>query len=120
MTLDECTKDELKIIIKRLTFFQGDKYRLNTILNEIEYGRVKKKLNEAKRWEQVANDCRQRYVEFLKKHEGKKLIDIPIDEIKKADRYLIEAGKADKEYDKLIKEVDNYGGKLKGGASDDR
>lgn len=111
MTINDCTKEELKIIIKRLTFFQGDKYRLNTILNEIEYGRVQKKLNEAERWSEVADSCRQKYVEFLKKHEGKKLIDIPVNEIKEAEQCLKDAEKADKEYNRLMKEVDAYGTK---------
>lgn len=119
MTINDCTKDELKLIIERLTFFQSDKHRLITILNDIEYGRVKDKLEEAEHLSEIANDCRRRYIELLKKYKGKKMIDIPIDEIKKAEQYLEDAEKADKEYRKIIKEIDNYGGKLKGGAKND-
>lgn len=111
MTINDCTKDELKTIIKRLTFFQGDKYRLNSILNEIEYGRVQKKLNEAESWSEVADSCRQKYVEFLKKHEGKKLIDIPVNELKEMEQCLKDAEKADRQYNKIMKEVDAYGTK---------
>lgn len=111
MTINECTIDELKIIIERLTFFENDKYRLNTILNEIEYDRVKEKLNTAERWSEVADSCRQKYVEFLKKHEGKKLIDIPVNEIKEAEQCLKDAERADREYNRLMKEVDAYGTK---------
>lgn len=109
MTINECTKDELKIIIKRLTVL--DKYRLNTILNEIEYDRVKVKLNTAERWSEVADSCRQKYVEFLKKYEGKKLIDIPVNELKEMEQCLKDAEKADREYNRLMKEVDAYGTK---------
>lgn len=109
MTINECTKEELKIIIERLTVL--DKYRLNTILNEIEYDRVKVKLNTAERWSEVADSCRQKYVEFLKKHEGKKLIDIPVNEIKEAEQCLKDAERADREYNRLMKEVDAYGTK---------
>lgn len=111
MTINDCTKEELKNIIKRLTFFQGDKYRLNIILNEIEYSRIKKKLDEAERLSQVADICRQRYVEILKKNEGKNLIDIPINEIKEAEQCLKDAEKADREYNRLTKEIDGYGTK---------
>lgn len=111
MTINDCTNEELKIIIKRLTFFQGDKYRLNTILNEIEYSRIQKKLNEAERWSEVADSCRQKYVEFLKKYEGKKLINIPVNEIKEAEQCLKDAERADREYNRLMKEVDAYGTK---------
>ena len=107
MTLKDCTKEELIWIIKRLTIL--DKYYLDRTLSDLEYERIKKKLAEAERWNQVADSCRQSYIEILKKHEGKKLIDIPINEIKEAERLLKDAERADKEYDKLIKEVDAYG-----------
>ena len=109
MTINDCTKDELKTIIERLTVL--DKSRLNTILSEIAYARVKKKLDEAERWSEVADSWRQKYVEFLKKHQGKKLIDIPIAEIKEADQCLKEAQRADSQYNKIMKEVDAYGTK---------
>ena len=106
MTINDCTKDELKTIIERLTVV--DKSRLNTILSEIAYARVKKKLDEAERWGQIADSWRQKYVNFLKKHEGKKLIDIPITEIKAADQCLKEADRADRQYNKIMKGVDAY------------
>lgn len=107
MTVKDCTKEELIYIIKRLTHL--DDWYLKRLLNEVEYNRVKKKLAEAERWNQVADSCRRKYIEFLKKHEGKKLVDIPISEIKEMERCLKDAERADKEYDKLIKEVDAYG-----------
>lgn len=107
MTLKECTKDELIFIIERLTRF--DKYHLKTVLHELEYKRVKVKFSEAERWGKIADNCRQQYIEILKKHEGKKLIDIPVQEIKAADQCLKEAQKADEKHNKLIKEVDAYG-----------
>lgn len=105
MTVKDCTKEELIYIVERLTHF--DKWYLTRLLNEVEYNRVKKKLAEAERWNQVADSCRRKYIEFLKKHEGKKLVDIPISEIKEMERCLKDAERADKEYDKLIKEVDS-------------
>ena len=39
------------------------------------------------------------------------MTDIPISEIKEAERLLKDADRADKEYNRLIKEVDSYGTK---------
>ena len=107
MTLHECTKSELIDIIKRLT--RTDNYPLIRILGDIEYERVNKKLDEAERWGQVADSCRAKYIELLKHHEGKCLIDIPIEEIKAMEQCLKDAKTADNKYDKLMKEVDAYG-----------
>lgn len=109
MTVKECTKDELIFIIERLTWF--DTHHLHMILHDLEYERIKKKLAESERWSQIADSCRQKYIEILKKHEGKKVVDIPLSELKKAEQLLKDAEKADKEYTKLIKEVDAYGKK---------
>ena len=107
MTLKSCTKEELIFIIQRLTIF--DKHSLESALIDVEYDRVKKKLAEAERWAQVADSCRTKYIEFLKKYEGIKLTDVPIGEIKEAEECLKNAERADKAYDRLMKEVDSYG-----------
>ena len=112
MTLKDCTKEELIFIIQRMSLF--DKYYLETALNDLEFERVKKKLADAERWSQIADDCRTKYIGFLKRHEGRKLTDIPISEIKEAERLLKDAERADKEYNRLIKEVDSYGTKTHG------
>ena len=107
MTLKECTKEELLIVIKRLTIL--DRSHLDRVLIDLEYERVKRKIASAERWAEISDACRKRYVEIMKKHEGEKLTDIPISEIKEADECIRNANKADKEYDKLMKEVDAYG-----------
>lgn len=107
MTLHECTKAELIDIIKRLT--RTDNYPLIRILGDMEYERVKKKLDEAERWGRVADSCRAKYIELLKHYEGVHLIDIPIEDIKEIERCLKDAKIADNKYDKLMKEVDAYG-----------
>lgn len=107
MTLKDCTKQELIFIIERLSFF--NKPHLKSLLHDVEYGRVKKKLAEAERWSEVADSCRQRYFEIMKKYAGKKLTDVPMSDIEEADKALKDAEKADKQYDKLMKEVNAYG-----------
>lgn len=107
MTLKNCTKEELIFIVERLSFF--DKAHLERLLYDVEYERVKKKLAEAKRWGEVAASCRQKYADWLKKYHGTPLSQVPMSEIKEADKALKDAEKADREYDKLMKEVEAYG-----------
>jgi uncharacterized protein YPO0396 len=107
MTLKECTREELIFVIKRISFF--DKSAVERALADVEYERIKKKLASAEEWGKIADNCRTRYVELLKKNEGKKLLDFPIEDIKEMEQCLAQAKKADKQYDKLMKEVDAYG-----------
>lgn len=107
MTLEKCTKEELIFIIQRLTIF--DKHGLESALNDVEYQRVRDKIAEAERWAKVASDNRNRYTELLKKYAGKKILDTPIEDLNKMQECLKNAEKADKKYDKLMKEVDAYG-----------
>lgn len=110
MTLKDCTKEELIFIINRLSWLNES--HLQTILHDVEYERVKKKLEEAEKLNRVASDYRQKFNEILKKHKDKKLTDIPLSEIKEAEHYLKEAEKADKKYEKLMKEVSSYGNEV--------
>jgi hypothetical protein len=105
--LKDCTKDELLYIIKRLT--HTDDYHLHRILSDMEYERVKKKLAEGEKWGQIADSYRKRYIELLEKHEGKHLIDVPIEDIKEMEKCLKDAKRADEKYNKCMKEVDAYG-----------
>ena len=107
MKLNECTKEELIWVIKQLSWL--DKSHLKMVLGDLKYERVKKKLAKAEEYGKIADDWRRKYIEILKKHEGKKLIDIPISDINEAERCLKEARKADKKYDELMKEVVAYG-----------
>lgn len=106
MTLKDCTKEELISIIQEITRF--DKTSLRFAISHVEYGRIRKKLADAERWSQVSDSCRTKYIEFLKKYEGIKIADIPIDELEEAKECLENADRADKEYNRLIKEVDAY------------
>lgn len=106
MKLKDCTKEELLYIIKRLTWL--DNSCLQRILNEVEYEQVKKKLAEAEKWSKIADDCLKKYIDILKKYEGKKATDIPLSDWLEMERLLKDREKADKKYDKLIKEVDAY------------
>ena len=107
MTLNNCTKKELISIIKQLTWLNDS--HLKTILISVEYERVKEKIKKAEHYSEIADSNREKYIEFLKKYSGSKVTDIPTDEIEQAEQHLKAAEKADKEYNKLMKEVDAYG-----------
>lgn len=104
MTLKECTKEELIYIINRLTDrqFSSNAYYVEGILIDIEHKRSLKKISEAENWAIISHDARMKYSEFLKKYEGKRLVDIPTDEILKAEELIKTAERADKKYMQLM------------------
>ena len=73
MTLKDCTKAELLWIIDRLR--NRGLYRLDTIiaiaLNDLEYQREQKKLDEADRLNEESARLRQQAAELLTPYEGK-------------------------------------------------
>lgn len=110
MKLEECTKEELIFIIKRMSYF--DDFHLNSALNDLEYKRVQRKLEEAERQASISEKYRFRYLEIAKKYAGKnmKIYDVPIEDLNEMDECLKLAQIADKKHDKLMKEVDAYRG----------
>lgn len=106
MRLEDCTKAELISIIRRTCgFFSpiNKDYYIEKALDEIKHEREIKQLNKAEEYGKKANEARKQYCEFLKKYEGKKLTDIPPDEVNKAVELLKIADFNDQEYLKLIK-----------------
>ena len=57
MELKDCTKEELISIIKRLSF--SDTGWLKSILSDIEYERMRKKIQEAENWGQGRWCCKR-------------------------------------------------------------
>lgn len=78
MTLKDCTKAELLWIIDRLR--NRGLYRLDTIisiaLNDLEYQREQKKLDEADRLNEESARLRQQAAELLTPYEGKSILDV--------------------------------------------
>ena len=90
MTLKDCTKAELLWIIDRLR--NRGLYRLDTIiaiaLNDLEYQREQKKLDEADRLNEESARLRQQAAELLTPYEGKPILDIPADVLDHASAIL--------------------------------
>lgn len=112
MTLNQCTKEELIFIInsmaRRNCFSQEQiQITIDRHLSDVVYQRQRKLLTEADNWNKIAADCRQQYLNILAPYDGKKLIDVPMDIIKKADALLKDAQYADRKWDECIRKVDN-------------
>ena len=105
MTLKDCTKAELLWIIDRLR--NHGLYRLDTIiaiaLNDLEYQRKQKKLDEADRLNEESARLRQQAAELLTPYEGKSILDVPADVFDHASAILEEAQTLDKKWNRLMK-----------------
>ena len=105
MTLKDCTKAELLWIIDRLR--NRGLYRLDTIisiaLNDLEYQREQKKLDEADRLNEESARLRQQAAELLTPYEGKSILDVPADVLDHASAILEEAQTLDKKWNRLMK-----------------
>ena len=109
MTLNQCTKEELIFIIKRMAFrsyFKRAEEEIEYLLSEVKYERQKKLLKEAENWNTISADCRNKYLEILKPYEGKRVIDVPLEVVKEAEKVLKDAQFADKKWDECMKKLD--------------
>lgn len=79
---------------------------IESILADVEYDTNIKKINEAEKESQIAHRFRTAAIELLKEYEGKKFSEIPFEALEKYKQYMDCAQKADKQYEKLIREVD--------------
>lgn len=114
MTLNQCTKEELIFIINRLLLHHvfGEEQRQLEIefrLSEVKFQRQQKLLKEADNWNVIATEKRKEYIALLNPYGGKKLIDVPVDVLKKADQILKEAKLADKKFDECMRKVEGNG-----------
>ncbi len=103
VTLKDCTKEELIIIIERLQFYNfSNSYYVNRALLDVEEERENKRLAEAKRLSNYAAQKRQEYIALLAPYEGKRILDIPDSVIEKADATMKAAQAADSKWNKLM------------------
>lgn len=108
MTLKECTKEELIYIIERLAFkgfYKNSDIEVELCLSEVRYNRQKKLLNEAEKWNKIASNKRNEYIELITKWKYKNLKDIPQEITQRAEQLIKEAQSADKKYDACIRKV---------------
>lgn len=104
MTLNDCTKAELLMVIdhlKRHLWPNGD-YQLQRGLSEVSLKRETAKLDKADKIAAQADAKRREYIDLLKPYEGKPFGEIPFPTISKARQALVEAQKLDEEWNKLM------------------
>lgn len=105
LTLNDCTKADLIWIVKRIlqmTTLNNADYYMNRALSELAFEKERKDLEEA---EKVAEQCRQKwqeYIDILAQFDGKKIMDIPMDVIAKAQKVYDEAIALDKKWSLLL------------------
>ena len=107
-----CNREDLINIIKRLacrTVFGNPPAVVEMIMVDVNSTKALKKLDEADKWSDAAHDSRMKAFELMKPYEGKKLGEIPNDVLEAIAGHMEAAETADAKYDKLMKEIDNYG-----------
>lgn len=105
MTLNQCTKEDLRWIIKRilqLACFNNQEWYLQRALSDLAFEKEKKKLDEADKIAAVAHEKRMEYYSLLEPYRGKPIAKIPKATINKALQLLKEADEADEKWDKMM------------------
>ncbi|MBR1616318.1 MAG: hypothetical protein IJ673_12710 [Treponema sp.] len=97
------TKDELIYIIGRLCWLDcGKDWNLQRAINELEYKREKKRLNEADQLRKVADEKAEEYNRLVEPYKGKSWLDIPDSVLKKMQEALKAYDAANEKWMKLM------------------
>lgn len=105
LKLENCTKAELLWVIERAKqlSLSDISYYIERALNDLEYERDVERLERAKEQAEISHKAALEYVEIMKPYEGKKLIDIPLEVLKKADSAMKRSKEAHKKWSQLMK-----------------
>lgn len=106
MNLNNLTKADLVWIIERMKQYDISGFHYDRAMADFKLNKNMECLKEADRQAQIAHDERVAYCDILKPYDGKRLIDIPLDVIEKADAAMKRAQAADRKWAKLMEEVD--------------
>lgn len=108
MELRDCTKDELINFIQSECWYKKDKLAFSVLMFRSENA-SNKQIAESK----LAVDALEEYSDLMAPYNGKKLADIPLDVINRADkafkRYQKHTAKSNRhnaEYERIHKEID--------------
>ena len=104
MKLKDCTKGELLWVIdhmKKNSFGVID-HSIRNALDDLEYKREMDRIDQAKQLADTARKARMEYAELLKPYEGKKLTEIPLDVLKKADEAMRRAREVNKKWYRIM------------------
>ena len=104
MNLEKYTKSELIEAIEMLT--GGSRSELERCLYCIDENRVKTLCDEADRLNKMSAEASQQYIDILKPYNGKRIIEIPLDVMEKADDYINKAHALDRQWSKIMKKIE--------------
>lgn len=104
MKLKNCTKSDLLWVIDyAIKNSLGDiTYLIDRALCDLEYKKEYERIEKAKAFSEISFKASQEYCDLLKPYEGKKLIDVPLEVLEKADLAMKRSEEANKKYCKLI------------------
>lgn len=105
ITLNECSKADLRWIINRIlqmTAFDRGDYYLNRALGDLWYEKEKQRIDEGKKYLELSNAKLTEYTSLMQQHRGKSLLEIPDGVLEKAAQLLKEAEAAYKKWKKLL------------------
>lgn len=105
LTLNNCTKADLIWIINRvlqMTTLNKADYYIERALSELTFEKERKDLEEAEKVAEQSAQKWQEYIDILASFDGKKIMDIPMDVIAKAQKVHDEAIALDKKWSLLL------------------
>lgn len=104
MKLTDCTKAELLWVIDRADVLSlgGCCRYTGMALRELECKRERARLDKADELAKTAKKYADEYCAIMKHYDGRRLIDIPTDVIKKADAALKRSREANAQWAKLM------------------
>ena len=108
MKLSDCTKAELLWVIQRAKEHSLGSINgyLDHALSDLHWKRAQDRLKRAEALSQEADQARGRFVELMRPYDGNRYLDIPRDVLEAAKTAIQRADKLDREYLKLMREVD--------------
>lgn len=108
MKLSDCTKAELLWVIQRAKEHSLGSINgyLDHALSDLYWKRAQDRLKREEAISQEADQVRGRFVELMRPYDGKRYMDIPRDVLEAAKTAIQRADKMDREYLKIMREVD--------------
>lgn len=105
ITLNECTKADLRWIINRIlqmTTFDKRDYYLQRALSDLWYEKERQRIDEGDKYLEISDKKLKEYIQLMEPYERKPMTEIPTNVRKKAIQLLKEVEEADKKWRKSL------------------
>ena len=101
--LGSYTKSDLIWLIRRMCMYQLSDRDLRRAVDVLRFEKERKCFNQADEALKRSIDARNRYAEILRPYDSMRLLDIPMEVLKRADAAAKEARAAEQKWRKLMK-----------------